>query len=89
MILVRRVLLLLQNLRSEDVIVSSSFVCYLKQEMLNLVFHSELQESEDADWMRAEYLVRIGGRAEVELLSSSTRGFVVSPLDLIDHVIVF
>ncbi|OWM72016.1 uncharacterized protein LOC116188165 [Punica granatum] len=39
---------------------------------------SEFEESEDADWMRAQDLVKTRGRGEVELLSSSTRGFVVS-----------
>ncbi|XP_030551680.2 uncharacterized protein LOC115756130 [Rhodamnia argentea] len=37
-----------------------------------------LEDREDADWTRAEHLVRTGEREEVELLSSSTRGFVVS-----------
>ncbi|XP_021651592.2 uncharacterized protein LOC110643512 isoform X2 [Hevea brasiliensis] len=33
---------------------------------------------EDADWSKAEDLLRTGHRGEVELVSSSTRGFVVS-----------
>lgn len=36
------------------------------------------QEHEDVDWSRAEDLAKTGGREEVELISSSTRGFVVS-----------
>ncbi|XP_010273119.1 PREDICTED: uncharacterized protein LOC104608740 [Nelumbo nucifera] len=37
-----------------------------------------LQEHEDADWTRAEDLLKTGGREEVELISCSTRGFVAS-----------
>ncbi|KAF5194000.1 30S ribosomal protein S1 [Thalictrum thalictroides] len=37
-----------------------------------------LQECEEADWSRAEYLCNTGGREEVELISCSTRGFVAS-----------
>lgn len=37
-----------------------------------------IQEREDIDWARAEAIVKTGQRAEVELISSSTRGFVVS-----------
>lgn len=37
-----------------------------------------LEDREQADWTRAEHLVRTGEREEVELLSSSARGFVVS-----------
>ncbi|KAF9600003.1 hypothetical protein IFM89_002476, partial [Coptis chinensis] len=37
-----------------------------------------LQEREDADWSRAEYISNTGGREEVELISCSTRGFVAS-----------
>jgi hypothetical protein len=32
------------------------------------------------DWNKAEDLVKLGNRGEVELISSSTRGFVVSTL---------
>ncbi|KAK4844439.1 hypothetical protein QYF36_020263 [Acer negundo] len=35
-------------------------------------------EHEDSDWTKAEDLVKTGERADVELISSSTRGFVVS-----------
>lgn len=37
-----------------------------------------LEERENIDWKRAEDLVKTGGREEVEVISSSTRGFVVS-----------
>ncbi|XP_022159777.1 uncharacterized protein LOC111026097 isoform X2 [Momordica charantia] len=37
-----------------------------------------LKEHELADWTRAEDLAKMGDRAEVEVISSSTRGFVVS-----------
>ncbi|KAL1830096.1 hypothetical protein ACET3Z_008508 [Daucus carota] len=37
-----------------------------------------LEEREAIDWKRAENLVKTGGREEVEVISSSTRGFVVS-----------
>ncbi|KAL8112432.1 uncharacterized protein LOC141667815 isoform X2 [Apium graveolens] len=37
-----------------------------------------LEERENIDWKRAEDLVKTGGRVEVEVISSSTRGFVVS-----------
>ncbi|KAK4786639.1 hypothetical protein SAY86_010472 [Trapa natans] len=49
----------------------------------SLAAATEFEESEDADWTTAEYLVRTGRRGEVELLSSSTRGFVVSFRSLI------
>lgn len=39
---------------------------------------SPLKEREDTDWARAEDMVMTDGREEVELISSSTRGFVVS-----------
>ncbi|GAB4856882.1 hypothetical protein Ancab_014801 [Ancistrocladus abbreviatus] len=39
---------------------------------------SPLTEVEDADWARAENLFKCEDRAEVELISCSTRGFVVS-----------
>ncbi|KAK7318270.1 hypothetical protein RJT34_02969 [Clitoria ternatea] len=39
---------------------------------------SDFQESEDADWTRAEDLIKAGDRADVELVSSSTKGFTVS-----------
>ncbi|KAF2297778.1 hypothetical protein GH714_002741 [Hevea brasiliensis] len=44
-------------------------------ELLNFPRTSPL---DDADWSRAEDLLRTGNRGEVELVSSSTRGFVVS-----------
>ncbi|KAJ9549889.1 hypothetical protein OSB04_022432 [Centaurea solstitialis] len=37
-----------------------------------------LKGREDTDWKRAEDLIKTTGREEVELISSSTRGFVVS-----------
>ncbi|KAL4592885.1 hypothetical protein LXL04_005892 [Taraxacum kok-saghyz] len=37
-----------------------------------------LKEREDTDWKRAENLIKTEGREEVELINSSTRGFVAS-----------
>ncbi|KAI3792453.1 hypothetical protein L2E82_06333 [Cichorium intybus] len=37
-----------------------------------------LKEREDGDWKRAENLIKTEGREEVELINSSTRGFVAS-----------
>ncbi|XP_071697585.1 uncharacterized protein [Rutidosis leptorrhynchoides] len=37
-----------------------------------------LKEREDTDWKRAEDLIKTEGREEVELINSSTRGFVAS-----------
>ncbi|KAL9664662.1 hypothetical protein QQ045_020067 [Rhodiola kirilowii] len=37
-----------------------------------------LKEQEEIDWARAEDLIRTSSRTEVELVSASTRGFVVS-----------
>ncbi|CAH1451428.1 unnamed protein product [Lactuca virosa] len=37
-----------------------------------------LKEREDNDWKRAENLIKTEGREEVELINSSTRGFVAS-----------
>ncbi|XP_056174284.1 uncharacterized protein LOC115675526 isoform X1 [Syzygium oleosum] len=45
---------------------------------LGSVCTPEVEDRDDADWTRAEHLVKTGEREEVELLSSSTRGFVVS-----------
>ncbi|CBI34709.3 unnamed protein product, partial [Vitis vinifera] len=47
-------------------------------ELENFLATSSLKGHEDTDWSRAEDLVKTGGREEVELISSSTRGFVVS-----------
>ncbi|XP_028796284.1 uncharacterized protein LOC114751781 isoform X1 [Neltuma alba] len=47
-------------------------------ELENLLVVTNFQESEDADWTRAEDLVKTGDRADVELISCSTRGFVAS-----------
>ncbi|KAK2655504.1 hypothetical protein Ddye_008556 [Dipteronia dyeriana] len=38
---------------------------------------SPIGEHEDSDWTKAEDLVKTGERVDVELISSSTRGFVV------------
>ncbi|GJU67610.1 nucleic acid-binding, OB-fold-like protein [Tanacetum coccineum] len=37
-----------------------------------------LQDREDTDWKRAQDLIKTEGREEVELINSSTRGFVAS-----------
>ncbi|XP_022881252.1 uncharacterized protein LOC111398532 isoform X2 [Olea europaea var. sylvestris] len=47
-------------------------------ELENFLTTSPIKDHEDNDWARAEELVKTGERAEVELISSSTRGFVVS-----------
>ncbi|XP_059644973.1 uncharacterized protein LOC132286629 [Cornus florida] len=47
-------------------------------ELDNILATSPIKEHEDTDWTRAEDLFERGGREEVELISSSTRGFVVS-----------
>ncbi|ESW32036.1 hypothetical protein PHAVU_002G287600 [Phaseolus vulgaris] len=39
---------------------------------------SDFQESEDADWTRAEGLIETGDREDVELVSCNTKGFIVS-----------
>ncbi|CAJ1937472.1 unnamed protein product [Sphenostylis stenocarpa] len=44
----------------------------------NAVDVSDLQESEDADWTRAEELIKTGDREVVELVSCNTKGFLVS-----------
>ncbi|XP_057977820.1 uncharacterized protein LOC131164558 isoform X2 [Malania oleifera] len=44
----------------------------------SLLASSTLKEHEDNDWTRAEDLAKNGGKEEVELINSSTRGFVVS-----------
>ncbi|RDX88445.1 rpsA [Mucuna pruriens] len=44
----------------------------------NVVDVSDFQESEDADWIRAEGLVKTGDRGDVELVSCNTKGFIVS-----------
>ncbi|KAL3329809.1 hypothetical protein AABB24_033927 [Solanum stoloniferum] len=47
-------------------------------EIENFLAKSSTKELEDNDWVRAEELVKSGGREDVELVSCSTRGFVVS-----------
>ncbi|CAL5442453.1 unnamed protein product [Camellia sinensis] len=47
-------------------------------ELENFLAISPIKQHEDNDWKRVEDLVKTGGREEVELISSSTRGFVVS-----------
>ncbi|KAL3360618.1 hypothetical protein AABB24_013847 [Solanum stoloniferum] len=47
-------------------------------EIENFLAKSSIKEHEDNDWIRAEELVKSGGREDVELVSCSTRGFVVS-----------
>ncbi|XP_055819630.1 sister chromatid cohesion protein PDS5 homolog C [Solanum dulcamara] len=47
-------------------------------EIENFLSKSPIKEHEDNDWVRAEELVKSGGREDVELVSCSTRGFVVS-----------
>ncbi|KAI7988111.1 30S ribosomal protein S1 [Camellia lanceoleosa] len=47
-------------------------------ELENFLATSPIKQHEDNDWKRVEGLVKTGGREEVELISSSTRGFVVS-----------
>ncbi|KAL1559817.1 hypothetical protein AAHA92_10116 [Salvia divinorum] len=44
----------------------------------NFIASSPVKEREDHDWTRVEQLVKTGEREEVELISASTRGFVVS-----------
>lgn len=39
---------------------------------------SPIMEHEEIDWTRAEELVKSGGRAEIEVMSTSTKGFAVS-----------
>ncbi|KAK4363779.1 hypothetical protein RND71_019020 [Anisodus tanguticus] len=47
-------------------------------EIENFLAKSPIKEHEDNDWVRAEELVKSGGRDDVELVSCSTRGFVAS-----------
>ncbi|XP_073019722.1 uncharacterized protein [Primulina eburnea] len=47
-------------------------------ELENFISNSPVKEREDDDWARAEELIKTGHREKVELISSSTRGFVVS-----------
>lgn len=47
-------------------------------EIENFLAKSPIKEHQDNDWVRAEELVKSGGREDVELVSCSTRGFVVS-----------
>ncbi|KAL3818083.1 hypothetical protein ACJIZ3_003988 [Penstemon smallii] len=47
-------------------------------ELENFLSTSPIKEREEDDWTRAERLVKTGEREEVELISSSTKGFVAS-----------
>ncbi|XP_047943324.1 uncharacterized protein LOC125190157 isoform X2 [Salvia hispanica] len=44
----------------------------------NFIASSPIKDREEDDWTRVEQLVKTGEREEVELISASTRGFVVS-----------
>ncbi|CAK8579160.1 unnamed protein product [Lathyrus sativus] len=48
------------------------------EESGNFVDVSDIQEGEDADWTKAKSLIKNGYRDDVELISCSTQGFVVS-----------
>nr|GMD81410.1 30S Ribosomal protein [Ipomoea batatas] len=55
-------------------------------ELDNFLKTSTIKDHEDNDWTSAENLVKTGERKEVELISSSTRGFVVSFGSLIGYL---
>ncbi|KAL7160163.1 hypothetical protein ABFS83_01G075800 [Erythranthe nasuta] len=55
-------------------------------ELENFITTSPIKEHEDEDWTRAEELVKTGERGDVELISSSSRGFVVSFGSLIGFI---
>lgn len=64
---------------SSDVLIPTKSESYGNHsELENFLTTSPIKDHEDNDWARAEELVKTGERAEVELISSSTRGFVVS-----------
>ncbi|PHT96005.1 hypothetical protein T459_03887 [Capsicum annuum] len=50
----------------------------ITSEIENFLTKSPIKEHEDNDWIRAELLVKSGVKEDVELVSCSTRGFVVS-----------
>ncbi|KAI4372231.1 hypothetical protein MLD38_010487 [Melastoma candidum] len=52
--------------------------CDANLELSGLSTASSLNDLEEADWARAEDLVKTGEKVEVELLRSSTKGFMVS-----------
>ncbi|KAK6137508.1 hypothetical protein DH2020_028761 [Rehmannia glutinosa] len=61
----------------EDVVPTNPESFGNPSELENFLTISPIKEREDDDWARAEKLVKTGEREEVELISSSTRGFVV------------
>ncbi|KAL3647179.1 hypothetical protein CASFOL_008147 [Castilleja foliolosa] len=67
-----------QKVRSEEVIPENPKSFGNHSELDNFLTTSPIKEREDVDWARAEKLVKTGEREEVEIISSSTRGFVVS-----------
>lgn len=73
--------------RSEEVLVHAKLVKkhtnFDRAELEDLPTSSPINELEDIDWTIAEDLVKTGQRDEVELISASTRGFVVSFRSLI------
>ncbi|XP_051151312.1 uncharacterized protein LOC127265531 [Andrographis paniculata] len=66
-----------QNVRGEVILLNTESLGN-PSELENFLTESPIKEREDADWARAEVLVKTGERAEVELISSSIRGFVAS-----------
>ncbi|KAL8525632.1 hypothetical protein ACS0TY_015028 [Phlomoides rotata] len=62
----------------EDVIPMNSESSGSSSDIDNLLTTSPINEGEDGHWDRAEELVNTKEREEVDLISASTRGFVVS-----------
>ncbi|KAG2677336.1 hypothetical protein I3760_12G092500 [Carya illinoinensis] len=66
-----------KSIRGETVLMNSEAYGNAA-ELDDLVAKSPLEGSEDTDWSKAQDLFKTGNRGEVELISSSTKGFVVS-----------
>lgn len=66
----------------------SWFTKYFQNTIGRAVLHldGKLQES---DWKRAEYLLHSGEKSEMELISCSSRGFVVSLPELCESMYLF
>ncbi|GJX81446.1 polyribonucleotide nucleotidyltransferase, partial [Tanacetum coccineum] len=64
------------NIGGKDTRIDDLITKYMKSEDLPPI--PLLKDREDTDWKRADDLLKTSGRAEVEMIRCSTRGFVVS-----------
>ncbi|XP_019171176.1 PREDICTED: uncharacterized protein LOC109166726 isoform X2 [Ipomoea nil] len=75
-----------KSIPQKEVITANSESNDVDIELDSFLKTSTIKDHEDYDWTSAENLVKTGERKEVELISSSTRGFVVSFGSLVGYL---